>query len=170
MLSNITLLYFFSLSIICFSQKEPIIVQIYEAFECSGKNCQIPYVSFEIPSQFLLEILYHSLVVMAHNSSVNFKLIHFLLWIKGHFESPNFQVLWWKFTVFLSFSKPQVKVFLQILHHSSVSWKRPPLYFFTSYTLHKHITYFECSSQNSPNFCHFASLFSATRHNSSIFF
>ena len=109
-------------------------------------------------------------IVITHNSSVNFKLIHFLLWIKGHFESPNFQVLWWKFTVFLSFSKPQVKVFLQILHHSSVSWKRPPLYFFTSYTLHKHITYFECSSQNSPNFCHFASLFSATRHNSSIFF
>ena len=99
-------------------------------------------------------------IVITHNSSVNFKLIHFLLWIKGHFESPNFQVLWWKFTVFLSFSKPQVKVFLQILHHSSVSWKRPPLYFFTSYTLHKHITYFECSSQNSPNFCHFASLFS----------
>ena len=109
-------------------------------------------------------------IVITHNPSVNFKLIHFLLWIKGPFESPNFQVLWWKFTVFLSFSKPQVKVFLQILHHSSVSWKRPPLYFFTSYTLHKHITYFECSSQNSPNFCHFASLFSATRHNSSIFF
>ena len=67
---------------------------------------------------------------MTHNSSVSFKLIHFLLWIKGSHQSPNFeifQVLCWKFTIFLmSFSKPQV------LRDSSVLWKITPLYFFMS--------------------------------------
>ena len=29
-------------------------------------------------------------IVMTHNSSVNFKLILFLLWIKGFHQSPNF--------------------------------------------------------------------------------
>ena len=128
---------------------------------------------------------------MTHNSSVNFKLTHFLLWTKGSHQSTNFwdfQVLRWKFAIFLMlFSKPhvsfssnfaslfstmkdkssllfwsnvihfgekepikveilrissaQVKIhqillifettyqfFLQILHHSSVSWDITPLY------------------------------------------
>ena len=30
-------------------------------------------------------------IVMIHKSPVNFKLIHFLLWIKGHNKSPTFQ-------------------------------------------------------------------------------
>ena len=29
--------------------------------------------------------------VMIHNSSVNFKLMHFLLWIKGSHQGPNFE-------------------------------------------------------------------------------
>ena len=29
-------------------------------------------------------------IVMTHNSSVNFQLIYFLLWIKGSYQSPNF--------------------------------------------------------------------------------
>ena len=52
-------------------------------------------------------------IVMIHNSYVDFKLILFLLWIKGPHQNPNFdfQVFWWKFAIFLmSFSKPQVNV------------------------------------------------------------
>ena len=33
------------------------------------------------------------LAVMTHNSSVKFKLINFLLWIKGYYQSPNFVTL-----------------------------------------------------------------------------
>ena len=73
-------------------------------------------------------------IVMTHDSPVNFNIIHFLLWIKGSYQSPNFeivQVLWWKFAIFVtSFSKPQV--YFQILDHSSVSRKITPLDVFWS--------------------------------------
>ena len=49
------------------------------------------HVNFET-SQFLSKFCIISfLIVMTHNSSVNFKLIHFLLWIKGSYQSPNFE-------------------------------------------------------------------------------
>ena len=63
--------------------------------------------------------------VITYNSSVNFKLIHFLLWTKGSHENTNFDIfkcfdenllnLWCHFPNHIS-------VFLQILHDSSVSW------------------------------------------------
>ena len=74
-------------------------------------------------------------IVMTHNSFVNFKLIRFLLWIKGPHQTPNFEIL--KYSgedlPYSSFHFPNHKsVFLQILHHSSLSWKITPLYFFRS--------------------------------------
>ena len=53
-------------------------------------------------------------IVITHNSSVNFKLIHFLLRTKGSHQSSNFysghpRVFWWKFAkFFMSFSQQQV--------------------------------------------------------------
>ena len=84
-------------------------------------------------------------IVTAHNSSVNFKLIHFLLWMKGSHQSPNFETFECsgKNLPNSSCHFPNRKsVFLQILHHSSVSCRISPLYFFSSnviytYTLHK---------------------------------
>ena len=71
---------------------------------------------------------------MTHNSSVSFKLIHFLLWIKGSHQSPNFDTFKCSGKN-LPYSSPHFpnhkSVFLQILHHS-VSWKITPLYFFRS--------------------------------------
>ena len=71
-------------------------------------------------------------IVITFNSSVNFKLIYFLFWIKGFHKSPNFETFEWSgenlpnsschFTNHKSF-------FLQILHNSSVSWKITPPYF-----------------------------------------
>ena len=60
---------------------------------------------------------------MIHNSSVNFKLIHFLLWIKEPIK------------VRISSAQVEIhqilaKVFLQILHQSSVSWDINTLYVF----------------------------------------
>ena len=64
-------------------------------------------------------------IVITHKSPVNFKLIHFLLWIKEPNKSPNFET-------FMCFGEdlpnsschfPNRKsLFLQILHHSLVSW------------------------------------------------
>ena len=46
-------------------------------------------------------------IVKIHNSSVNFKLIHFLLWTKGSYQSSNFDTF--ECSKFLmSFSKQQV--------------------------------------------------------------
>ena len=73
-------------------------------------------------------------IFMTHNSSVDFKHILFLLWIKG--SQPSFN-----FGTFNSSGEnlpnschvPNHKsVFLQILHHPSVSRKITLLYFFRS--------------------------------------
>ena len=80
-------------------------------------------------------------IVMTRNSSVNFKLKHFLLWIKWSHHRPNFdifQVLWWRFAIFLMpFSKPHVSFcsnfasFFRVMkdHSSVLFWvKRYILY------------------------------------------
>ena len=74
-------------------------------------------------------------IFMTHNSCVDFKLILFLLWIKGSHHYPNFETLncSGENLPYSSCHFPNHKsVFLQILHHPSVSWKITPLYFFRS--------------------------------------
>ena len=46
---------------------------------------QIPHINFGTTCQLLF------LILMTQNSSVTFKLIHFLLWIKGFHQNPNFE-------------------------------------------------------------------------------
>ena len=63
-------------------------------------------------------------IAITHNSPVSFKLIHFLLCIKGPNERIqfwDFRVLWWKFVKFImSFSKPQFSFSLNFSSHSTV--------------------------------------------------
>ena len=95
-------------------------------------------------------------IVMTHNSTVNLKLIHFQLWTKGSYQSSNFDTFdcsgenLQNSCHFLS----NKSFFLQILHHSSVSWKIIPLYFFSSNNIYlaqkepikiKRFETFECS-------------------------
>ena len=79
-------------------------------------------------------------IVMTRNSFVIFKVIHFLLWTKRSYQSPNFDIFRWSgenlLNIWCHFSNSK-SVFLQILHHSSMSLKITPLYFFSS-----NITYF----------------------------
>ena len=106
-------------------------------------------------------------IVMTQNSPVNFKLINFLLWIKGSHQTSNFETFKCSgenFPNSLCHFWKQKSVFLQILHHSLVPWKITTLYFFRS-----NIAYFsckepikvqifetfECSDKNSPNSCQF---------------
>ena len=77
--------------------------------------------------------------VITQNSSVNFKLIHFLLWIQGSHQSPNFETFKYSGKNLPNSSCHFLNhrtVFLQILHHSSVSWDINPLYFFSWNFIH----------------------------------
>ena len=73
-------------------------------------------------------------IFMTHNSSVDFKFIVFLLWIKGSHQNPSFETFNCSGENLLySCHFPNHKsVFLQILHYPSVSWKIIPLYIFRS--------------------------------------
>ena len=74
-------------------------------------------------------------IAMTHNSSVNFKLINFLFWTKEFHRSPNFDTFncsGENFPIFSCHFLNYKSVFLQILHHSTVSWKITPLYIFSS--------------------------------------
>ena len=66
-------------------------------------------------------------IVITHNSPVNFKLIYFLLWIKVPHKSPNFETFKCSGENLLNSScylPNHISVFLQILHHSLVSWNK----------------------------------------------
>ena len=81
---------------------------------------------------------------MTHNSSVNFKVIPFLLWTKGSHQSLNFDTFKCSsenVPNFCHFSNNK-SVFLQILKHSLVPWKVTPQYFFRS-----NIKYFDNRNQ-----------------------
>ena len=93
--SNITPLYFLIWSIIYFGQKQPIKLQNFEIFDCSGQNLLNSLCQFWT-SQFLFKFS-SFFIVITHNSPVKFKPVHFLIGIKVPIKvpvlSPNFQVL-----------------------------------------------------------------------------
>ena len=82
-------------------------------------------------------------IAMIHNSSVNFKVIPFLLQTKGSHQSSNFDTFKCSGENLPNFSclfSNHWSVFLQNLHNSSVPWKITPLYFYSSnniYFCHK---------------------------------
>ena len=84
-------------------------------------------------------------IVLIHNSSVNFKIIHFLP-IKVRIltlSSALVKICQISHVIFSNYKL----VFLQILHHSSVSWKITPVYFFSS-----NIIYFRHKEPIKTNF------------------
>ena len=106
-------------------------------------------------------------IVMTHNSLINFKLVSFLLWIKGPHQYPNFETFKYSTENLANCSchfRNHMLVFLQILHDYLVSWKITFLYFFrlnVIYVAQKRpikvqiAETFEGSDHNSPNSCHF---------------
>ena len=71
-------------------------------------------------------------IVTTHNSTVNFKLIYFQLWTKDSHQSLNLETFKCSGEKLPNSSCyfPNHKLdFLQILHHSLVSWQINPLYF-----------------------------------------
>ena len=132
---KITLLYFWKSNNIYFGHKEPIKKILFRLFECSGQilwsSCQ-----FLIIRQVSSSSIFGSFfTVMTHKSTVNLKLIHFLFWTKGSYQSSNFGTFECAGESLQNSSchfPSNNSVFLQILHHSSMSWKITPLYFFSS--------------------------------------
>ena len=102
-------------------------------------------------------------IVMTHNSSLKFKVIHFLLWGKGSYQSSNFDTLECSGENLpnSSCNFPSNKsVFPQISHHSWMSWNITPVYFLSSNNVYfaqkepikvKLFETFECSDQNLSN-------------------
>ena len=126
--SNLTPQYFFSSNIIYFGQRQPGKVHIFEIFECSDKHSSN---SCQFWTENSSSIFASFFIVM----TVNFKLIYFQLWKKESHQSPNFETFKCSGENFPNSScyfPNQKLVFLQILHHSLVSWKISPLYLFRS--------------------------------------
>ena len=102
-------------------------------------------------------------IVMTYNSSINFKLGHFLLWTKESHQGPNFDTFKCSGKNLPNFSgqfSNHKLLFLRILHYSSVPWKITPLFFFSSNNLYfaqkepikvKIFETSECSGQNLSN-------------------
>ena len=91
---------------------------------------EIRHVSYELTNQFLFKF---SIIpyCMTHNSPVNFNLIHFLLWIKGFHQSPNFEIFECSSENLRNSSRHFLKynsVFLQILHQYLVISNITPMY------------------------------------------
>ena len=93
--------------------------------------------------------------------------MHFLLWKKGSHQSPNFDTFKGSGENLPNSSCcfPKHKsVFLQILYHSSISWKITLLHFFRPKSIYfeqkesikmQIFEAFKCSCQNSSRSCHF---------------
>ena len=87
--SNIAPLYFFRSDIIYFCQRSQLNSRFFRFSSSRFKMWQIPFVNFEMTIQFLFKYCLF-FIFMTHNSSVNFKVIHFLSWMKESHQSPNF--------------------------------------------------------------------------------
>ena len=130
--SNITPLYFCSLNNIYFGHKEPI--KKMSTFRVLGSNFVkfMSVLKWKVSSSSIFVSFF---IAMTHNTSVNFKVIPFLLWTKGSHQSPNFNTFKCSgenLPNFSSLFSNHKSVFLQNLHISSVSWKITPLYFCSS--------------------------------------
>ena len=112
-------------------------------------------------------VLVSFFIAMTYNSSVNFMLIHFLLWAKECHQSPNFDTFHCSgenLPNSLCIFPNHKWVFFQLLHHSSMSWKITSLYFFSSNNRYfaqkepitvKRFETFKCSGENLPYYsCH----------------
>ena len=133
-------------------------MQIFQTFECSGQNLSNCGVNFETTSQFFS---FASLfIVMTHNFSVHFKLIHFLLWVKECYESPNLQYHEKKL---LCTFLVRTLYFLQKKNQSKCK-------FWEIRVLRSTFTIFLLVlNQQISCSLNFVSLFSAMRHNSSVY-
>ena len=68
-------------------------MKFFEPFKCSDQNLSNSSYQLWNDKSIPLQILHHSSLSWQTSSSVNFKFIHFQLWIKGSHQNPNFETL-----------------------------------------------------------------------------
>ena len=128
-------LYFFSSNNIYFAQKEPIKMNIFETFECSGQILSNSLWQFWNDKSIPCQILYPSAIswkitLFYFFSSNNIYFVHkepIKVKIFEDFERSG-QILSNSLCQFWN----SESIHLQILYPSSVSWKITPLYLFSS--------------------------------------
>ena len=131
--SNITHLYFFSSNIFYLVKKGPLKSKFLRHLGAQVKIGQIPQsiLKQQVNSSPKFASYWN---VLTYNSSVNFKLMDFLAWIKVTHKSPNFETLKCS-SESVPYSSCHFRnhnpVFFQTFYHSSVSCKIT-LYFFRS--------------------------------------
>ena len=86
--SNNTPLYFYSSKI---WWEEPIKLQIVEIFECSGHNLSNSSCQFCNDKSIPPSVFHNFSLSWQVTSTVNFKVIHFLLYIKESHQGPNLE-------------------------------------------------------------------------------
>ena len=135
--SNITPLYFFfSSNTIYFAQKNPIKVQIFEIFKCSGQNLSNSSCHFWIDKSIPLQVLYHS--------SLSWHIIPLLIlssYIFNFRQKDAIKVPFWRLSSALvpnsscqfletqaSFPSIFVSILSAIKHNSSVPFLAETLY------------------------------------------
>ena len=138
-------------------------MQVFETFECSSQNLFKLFKSVLKQQVNFFSRFASYFIFLTHNSSVNFQLINFILSTKVSHQIPNFETFKCSSENLSNFSCHFLNhklVFLQILHHSSVSWKITPLFFFSWNNIYfsqkepikvKPFEPFECSGQNVSN-------------------
>ena len=145
-------------SIICFGQRSQLTANFldFQVLESKSVKFLMPVLKSQLNSSSNFALYF----VMTHNFSVNFKVIPFLLWTKGSHQSPNFDTFNCSaenLPIFSCHFSNHKSVFLQIFHHSSVSWKITPRHFCSSNIIYfgkkepikvKIFETFECSGQN----------------------
>ena len=118
--SNITLLYFLAQTLYTLVKRSPLKCKFLRHSSARVKICQIvlSILKRQVNSSSNFVSFF---IVMTRNSSENFTLVHFLLWIKGSHQIPNFETLECPGKNFPSSSchfADHRSVFLQTLHHS----------------------------------------------------
>ena len=132
--SNITLLYFLAQKLYTFVKRSLIKCKFLRNLSAQVKSRQIvvSILKRQVNSSSNFALFF---IVIVHNSSVIFKLIYFLLWIKRSHQSPNVETFECSSKNLANSSchfPNHQSVFLQFLHQSSVSWKISPLCYFSS--------------------------------------
>ena len=128
---KITPLCFFSSSNIYFGQKEHIKMKMFETFKCSGQNSSNSSCQIRNNKSIPFKILHYSSLSWHITSLWILSSYFFYFGLKDPIKIPILRLF--ENLTYSSCNFPNHKsVFLQILHHPSVSWKITPLYFFRS--------------------------------------
>ena len=131
--SNMTPLSFFSWNIICFGQKQPIKVQMFEIFNCSSQSLSTFSCQFRTEKLIALQILHHSSLSW-HLTPLQILSSYIFDFAKK--DPIKFPILRLSSALLRIYQIPQVifesTTLFSILYDTSMSWKITPMYLLRS--------------------------------------